>query len=112
MADPKEVERRTAAALFAIKEAHGTAEDEYGATLFVQHHLEEVEEAYWLEKTNSANPSPEQVISLLELRSHWGDEDDDGLDTFDFTLPDETTQYVICVRFDQTGEVSEITMES
>lgn len=46
------------------------------------------------------------------LRSHWGDEDDDGIDTFDFTLPEDITDYVISVRFDEEGQVEEITMES
>ncbi len=46
------------------------------------------------------------------LRSHWGDEDDDGIDTFDFTLPEDVTDSVISVRFDEKGQVEEITMES
>jgi hypothetical protein len=49
------------------------------------------------------------------LRSHWGDDDDgdeEGIDTFDFTLPDEVTDYVISVRFDEDGEVESVSMES
>jgi len=46
------------------------------------------------------------------LRSHWGDDDDNGLEVFDFTLPDDVTDYVISVRFDANGEVEEISMES
>ena len=34
------------------------------------------------------------------------------MDTFDFTLPDEVTNYVICVRYDDDGEVEDISMES
>jgi len=30
----------------------------------------------------------------------------------DFTLPDEITQYVICVSFDAQGQVIDICMES
>jgi hypothetical protein len=51
------------------------------------------------------------VLDLLELRSCWGDEED-GIDTFDFTLPESITNYVISVRFDEMGRVEEITMES
>jgi hypothetical protein len=49
---------------------------------------------------------------MLELRSHWGAEAEDGLDTFDFTLPDDVTNYVIAVRFNEDGEVHDISMES
>lgn len=31
---------------------------------------------------------------------------------FDFTLPDDITNYVICVRFDEEGQIEEITVES
>jgi hypothetical protein len=57
-------------------------------------------------------PEPSQVIDLLELRSHWGDEAEDGIDTFDFTLPDGVTDYVIAVQFREDGEVDEISTES
>ena len=48
------------------------------------------------------------------LRSHWGDEeeDEDGIDTFDFTLPEDVTDYVISVHFDEEGAVDDISMES
>jgi hypothetical protein len=44
------------------------------------------------------------------LQSHWGG--DDELKTFDFTLPDDATNYLISVRFDEDGDVSGISMES
>lgn len=107
-----EIERRQKAALAAIKRAFGTEEeDEYGATLFVTHHLNEIEESYWQKRLGTANPAPSRVLEILELRSHWGEEED-GIDTFDFTLPGGVTDYVISVRFDETGSVEEITMES
>jgi hypothetical protein len=34
------------------------------------------------------------------------------METFDFTLPDGVTNYIISVKFDEAGEVSEISMES
>jgi hypothetical protein len=109
-ANPAEIERRKAAARAAIKSAFGTADDEFGATLFVSHHLEELDSSYWKKHLSTETPDPCLILGLLELRSHWGG--DDEIDTFDFTLPEQVTNYVISVRFDETGDVSEITMES
>ena len=96
----------------AIKQAFGTAADEHGATLFVSHHLEELGDDYWQKHCGTDRPAPGQVLNILTLRSHWGDDDDDGIDTFDFSLPDGVTNYVISVSFDDNGDVAEITMES
>src|SRR5215470_10652933 len=103
-----EIERREKSARDAIKRAFGTKEDEYGATLFVSHHLDGIEESYWQKHLGTANPEPSRVLDILELRSHWGDEGDDGIDTFDFTLPESITQYVISVRFGGMGQVEKI----
>ena len=59
---------------------------------------------------DATDPEPTRVLDILQLRDHWGG--DDELETFDFTLPDEATQYVISVRFDDAGEIEEISMES
>jgi hypothetical protein len=109
-ANPSEIKRREAAARAAIKRVFGTADDEFGATLFVSHHLKELDSSYWKKHLSTETPDPRLILDLLELRSHWGG--DDGIDTFDFTLPEEVTNYVISVTFDETGDVFEITMES
>ena len=109
---PPELERRKKAALAAIRQVFGTDGDEYGATLFVSHHIKEIEQAYWQKHLGTPRPEPSRVLDLLELQSHWSDDDDDGIDTFDFTLPGDVTNYVISVGFDQNGNVAEITMES
>ncbi len=108
----EELERRKNAAIIAIKNAFDTEEDEYGATLFVSHHLEELEEDYWQANLGNPSPEPRQVLDILVLESHWGDENSNGMDTLDFTLPGEITNYLISVSFDGAGEVEEITMES
>jgi hypothetical protein len=41
---------------------------------------------------------------------HLGGEED--IEYFDFTLPDEVTDYVISVHFDSSGSIDGITMES
>ena len=104
--------RREIAARAAIKQSFGTGEDESGADLFTSHHLVELESEYWQKHLGTSRPEPIRILDILELRSHWGDDDDNGLDVFDFTLPDDVTDYVISVRFDETGEVEEISMES
>jgi hypothetical protein len=112
MADPAEIKRREQAALAAIQSVFGTQADEYGVTLFVSHHLEEIESAYWQEHLGSDRPEARSVLGLLQLRSHWGDEGEEGIDVFDFSLPGDVTNYVISVRFDETARVETITMES
>ncbi len=107
-----EVLRRETTARAAIKHSLETGEDESGADLFVSHHLEELEGEYWQKHLGTSRPEPIRVLDILELRSHWGDDDDNGLDVFDFTLPDDVTDYVISVRFDETGEIKDISMES
>ena len=107
-----EIERRRTAALAAMKKALGTDADEHGATLFVSHHIEEMDDAFWLKHCGVARPEPPQVLDALVLQSHWGEDDEDGIDTFDFTLPDDATNYLISVSFDENGDVAEISMES
>jgi hypothetical protein len=108
----KEIARRTAAALAAIKES--LSDEDSAASTFASHHVEELDAAYWKKHVGTEMPIPIQVVDLLELRSHWGgdDDDDDGIDVFDFTLPGDVTDYVISVRFDDDGEVDEVDMES
>ena len=104
-----EIVRRERVARAAIKLAFGTEEDEFGVTLFVSHHIDEIEVEYWQAHLGSGKPDPVQILNLLALRSHWGD---DGIEVFDFTLPEDVTNYVISVRFDEYGEIEDISMES
>lgn len=80
--------------------------------MFTSHHLDELDAAYWKKHAGTAKPTPKQIVDLLELRSHWGSEDEDGLEVFDFTLPGDASQYVLAVRFDEDGEVLDVDMES
>ena len=105
-----EIDKREKTAIAAIRNAFGTNEDESGATLFVEHHLEEIEGEYWQKHLGSTNPEPISVLDILVLRSHWGG--DDEIETFDFTLPEDVTDYVISVRFDESGKVEDVSMES
>jgi hypothetical protein len=103
-----EIAKRTTAALAAIKQSLDTEE----VSLFVSHHVAELDATYWEKHAGTMQPNSKQVVALLHLREHWGDEDENGLDTFDFTLPGDVTDYVISVRFDEDGEIEDISMES
>lgn len=94
-------------ALEAIKRSAGTEAGEYGIDEFVSHHVEELSESYWQKHLGTSAPSNEQVIGLLVLREKWDDEE-----VFDFTLPDEVTDYVVSVSFDDDGQIEDIVMES
>jgi len=109
--DPAEIERRTYAAIAAIRAVFGAKGDEDGATLFVSHHLEELEESYWTERVQKPSPKPSDVLDLLIRSPDW-DPEEDGIDRIDFTLPGDVTNYVLCVEFDAAGKVQQIVMES
>ena len=108
MTNPEIINKRKAIALNKIKSAYGTDEDEYGGIeTFISHHIEEIEPEYWIKHLGKANPEPQQVVSLLQFIHCW----DDDL-AYDFSLPDEATNYVICVRFDNEENIIELVMES
>jgi hypothetical protein len=105
-----ELARRESAARQAIKNGFDMEDEESGVAMFVAFHLEELPAEYWQEQVNTARPDPGAVLDILELREHWGEEEE--LEHFDFTLPGKVTDYVISVRFDAKGKVDEISMES
>jgi hypothetical protein len=69
--------------------------------------LIELDVEYWKKYTDKEMPTPEDILNIIELKEIW----DDG-NTFDFTLPDEITDYVVSVSFNENGEIQDITMES
>ena len=105
----QEISKRENAARAQISAVYGTPDDEFGATLFVSHHLDEIDASYWVEHTGQAKPDAQQVLQLLELRL---DPEEDEIDILDFTLPGAVTNYVICVEFDGSGNVTGVSMES
>ncbi|NTV87569.1 MAG: DUF2004 domain-containing protein [Burkholderiaceae bacterium] len=101
--------QRQKIALEAIKQAFGTEAGEDSVNLFTEHHLAELPQSYWQQHLGSGTPEPASIIGLLQFRSSWGEED---IEYFDFTLPDEVTNYVISVHFDSAGSIDGISMES
>ena len=110
MVTKAEIARRTTAALAAIKQQAGKPGS--ASSLFASHHLEELSPTYWRKYARAARPSQSRVLDLLQLRSHWGEDDEDGIDVFDFTLPGDATDYVLSVGFDEDGAVDNVSMES
>jgi hypothetical protein len=107
-----EITRREAVARTAILEAY-RADAEDGPALFVSHHFDELDSVYWIERFGSDRPQPQVVLKALVLQSHWSEEDEEGgVDFFDFTLPGDVTNYVISVSFDESGDVEDVVMES
>lgn len=104
--------KRCAAAMRAIKSLYGKPEGEFGPTLFVSHHLEEVEGAYWMRTVGVARPSPKQVLDALVFIRSWSSRGGDNVDVFDFGLPDNASNYVLAVRFQDDGQVADVSMES
>lgn len=104
-----EPEKRTKLSLAAIEQAFGTQAGEDSINLFVEHHLAELPQEYWLQHLGASKPEPSAVLGILELRSSWGEDD---VEYFDFTLPGDVTDYVVSVHFGQGGEIDGISMES
>ena len=96
-----------AKALEGIRKASGTEQGEYNIDEFVSHHIDELPRPYWQKHLGTDTPSSEQVIGLLVLRSKWDDEE-----VYDFTLPEDVTDYVVSVSFDDEGNIENIEMES
>ncbi|MDC6170467.1 DUF2004 domain-containing protein [Paucibacter sp. XJ19-41] len=103
------IQERTVLALEAIKSAFGTEAGADSVDLFVEHHLEELPNSYWVEHLSSGNPRPSEVLGLLVLRDSWGEGD---AEHFDFTLQGDSTDYVLSVHFDEAGQIDGIAMES
>lgn len=96
-----------AKALEGIRKASGTEQGEYSIDVFVSHHIGELPRTYWEKHLGTETPTSAQVIDLLALHSKW-----DGKKVYDFTLPDEVTDYVVSVSFDDEGNIEDIKMES
>ena len=115
-ANSQEISRREKAARAHIDAVYGSPEDEFDVTLFVSHHLSELDASYWMKHTGTSKPDARQVLRLLEACFDSQEEDleeeEEVLDTLDFTLPDGVTNYVICVEFDDSGNIARVSMES
>lgn len=103
---------RQVAAREAIKSLYGKPQGKYGPTLFVSHHLEEIEPEYWLRTVGVPQPSPEQVLEALVFMDAWTSGSGDTVNTFDFRLPGNVTNYLLSVRFLDDGHVQYVSMES
>lgn len=112
MSEQAIVKGREQLARVAMRAALENQQEGDSVELFIQHHLEEIEPDYWKKYFGSAVPTPLQVLDLLVLADPWESDETDSREMLDFTLPDEITQYVICVSFDAKGQVIDISMES
>lgn len=98
--------------LAKIKSLLGAAAGLTNTNLFADHHLAELEEAELKAVTKQESPTQHGIIECLILRDAWASDGENRVDIFDFTLPNDLTDYVISVKFDENDEVSEVSMES
>lgn len=96
----------------AMRTALENQQAEDSVELFIQHHLEEIEPDYWEKHFGTSQPNCLQVLEHLVLVHQFEYEDLETMEMLDFSLPEEVTNYVICVSFDAKGEVIDISMES
>ncbi|WP_026942586.1 DUF2004 domain-containing protein [Hellea balneolensis] len=99
-------------ALAKIKACFGKPEGEFSSTLFVSHHLEELSKENWLALLSIKEPTPQQILDCLILKDKWDSADDGLVDTYDFTLPENLTDYLLSVRFSEDGNIKSISLES
>lgn len=109
--DASELKQHQEIARAKIKSLYGTPEGENGPTLYVSHHLEEIEAEYWIKEFSVEKPDPRQILDALVFDHSWSYNDDGIDDVFDFTLPNNITNYVLGVYF-VNGEVASVEMES
>lgn len=76
--------------------------------LYIEHHLEEISKEDW-EKIFGKVPNQDEFIDLLELQSSYEYE---GFVFYDYSLPNNLTDYVICIKTDKNNKLIEISMES
>jgi len=99
-------------ALAKINSLYNTPEGEFGPTLFVSYHLEEFESNDWLDNLKVSQPTAKQILESLVLIDEWSSNDDGINDTFDFSLPNNMTGYLLSVRFSSDEKIESVSMES
>ena len=90
--------------------------EEYGAVLYVSHHLEvladdELHKIFGT--TDRSQLTPAVVLSRLVLvRVGLYPEDEDAPLLLDYSVAPEITDHLLCVRYDARGDVTDVAMES
>lgn len=110
-----EVKRREALARAAFQDPNlDQKENHHGLSYYIDHCLRDVEDEaeFWINLIGKAIPEPADIIDQLVLKSVWStDENDKKMNRFDFWIADYT-DYVVCVSFNDAGEIESIDMES
>ena len=96
-------------AVNAIRQ-HGHESVDYPAIKqYIEHHLDELDDAYWLSHTDTDNPSSDDVLEIMVADTTWSDNGDTIVDC---TLPGGVTNYLLSVRLNASGQCTGIEMES
>lgn len=101
------------AGLKAIMKAYDANKTDEGNSivLFASHHIDELDAESLISATGHAKPDQGTLLSKLILLDSWEDEDT-GAINMDYTLPNDVTTYMLCVKYDKAGELLGIEMES
>ena len=65
----------------------------------MSHHLDELDSDYWIKHLGNANPEPKEILNHLQFKYK------DNGEVFDFSLPEDVTDYVVSVSFDKDGKM-------
>ena len=114
-----ETEKRMVEAKVALVNNLALPNDESSVRSYIEHHLVEVDDEYWVTVFGESKPSISVVASKMVIHPFWYEEALDGeadLDRVDFTLPDNeddaVTNYLLCVEYSEEGQLEGISMES
>ncbi len=92
----------------AVFAALGTPEGEDSVDQFVQHHLDELEPAWWQAHLGTGVPDARSMLGLLEHTTLF--DDGNGLQV-DYGLPDDVSDYRLTVHFNRDGAVTAIVLD-
>jgi hypothetical protein len=109
--DQETIERLERSARQALRESLGTEDDPFGATYYLNWHIENLAPGYWELLAGTSRPRPEEALEHLRLGSRWvpggvfasGDEFRGCC--LMFMLPDVSSHREVRVGFDSNFEV-------
>ena len=94
-----------------IEKRFGSPDGEMSVNLFVSHYKEELRADEWKALLGETNPTDKDILKCIVFKDSWDSEGDGNVDTYDFSLPNGLTQYVVSLRFDADTIIS-VDMES
>ena len=96
-----------------ISNDYDLGEESEAARFYLQHHIDELSEDELKDVFGTLDIDKETYFKALSIRRiGLYPEDDESFAVFDIQLPEDFTNYLMAVTFDQSGELSYISMDS